>query len=351
MKGLVLSGLRAVEFRDDLPDPFIAAPTDAIVEVRLAGICGSDLHPYEGRERVRWGVVPGHEGAGVVAEAGPAVRGFRPGDRVALPFSTSCGGCGPCRRGLSARCVVGELFGWADPDTPRRLDGAQAEFVRVPLADTTLIPLSDARSFAEGVLLGDNFATGFYCASRAEPHPECRPTGVLIGCGAVGLSGLVSALHLYGGPILAVDPEPRRREAAARLGAAATCEPDDADSALAALGCNGADFVLEAVGSSDARALSARLAAPGATVSSVGVPHGEFGVAPAVLYDRNLTWRTGRCPVRSLQAAVEIALTRGLRIPVEELMPGEPLPLSAGPRAYGDFAARTGPGLKPALEP
>jgi threonine dehydrogenase-like Zn-dependent dehydrogenase len=109
--------------------------------------------------------------------------------------------------------------------------------------------------------------------------------------------------------------------------------------------------VLEAVGSGESRALALRLTAPGGTISSVGVSTDSFGLSPADLYDGNLTWRAGRCPVRSLAPEVLAALTDGLGIPVEELAPGPPLPLEEGPAAYERFAARTGGERKPLLAP
>lgn len=354
MRGLVLAGPGRVEVRDDLPDPRIEAPEDAVVRVRLAGVCGSDLHPYEGREPAAPGIVPGHEAAGEVVEVGAAVGRFRPGQRVFLPFSTSCGRCEPCRRGLSARCEAGRLFGWAPPDDPDAgLAGTQAEYVRVPHADSTLVRLPAGRTDVEGVLLGDNFTTGYWAATRAlGDAPPGASVGVVLGCGAVGLSSIAALRHLNGTRVLAVDPVEARRAAAGRVGAAAAAEPSGAAEALSALGgSTGAAFVVEAVGSRPARMLAVRLAAPGATISSVGVATEEFGVRPSDLYDRNLTWRSGRCPVRSLMRRVLGDLEEGLEIPVAALAPGPPVSLEEGPLVYRRFAAREGTGGKPLLAP
>jgi threonine dehydrogenase-like Zn-dependent dehydrogenase len=358
VKGLVLAGPREVEFRTDLPDPAIRDPGDAIVRVELAGICGSDLHPYEGREATAWGVIPGHEAVGEVVAAGPSVERFHAGDRVFLPFTTSCGACAPCRRGLSSRCTRGRLFGWAPPDAPREgLPGTQAEYVRVPLADTTLLELPEGRIAAEGVLLGDNFTTGYWAALRALEliSSGAGPvSAVVIGCGAVGLSAIVSARYLGAAPLLAVDPVESRRAAALRLGAEAAAPPAEASVKLEDLvgsGVPAADVVIEAVGSGEARALALRLSGPGATISSVGVATSEFGVRPAELYDRNVTWRSGRCPVYSLMPRLLGDLAEGLDIPISELLPAPPLGLEEGPRAYARFAARTAGVGKPLLAP
>lgn len=371
MRGLILAGPRSVEFRADLPAPVIERPGDAIIEVALAGICGSDLHTYEEREPVGWGVIPGHEAAGRVIATGSGVVDFRVGDRVFLPFTTSCGRCAPCLRGLSARCETSRLFGWAPPvGTPPSagaaspaaggagLQGTQAEYVRVPDADTTLLSLPAERSDAEGVLLGDNFTTGYFCARNGLSDARAgSPVVAVLGCGAVGLSALVCARHLGAGAVLAVDPVESRRATALRLGADLAASPDDASAALADLASRtpvraaGADVVLEAVGSRASRSLALRLAAAGATLSSVGVATDDFGFSPADLYDGNLTWRVGRCPVRSLAPQVLGALADGLRIPVDDLAPESPIPLEEGPAAYEKFAARTGGGLKPLLAP
>ena len=278
MRGLVLAGPETIEYRTDLPDPAIEAPGDAVVSVRRAGICGSDLHPYHGREPIAFGIVPGHEAAGDVLEVGPGVSRFRPGDRVFLPFTSSCGRCGPCTSGLSSRCEAGELFGWRAPgeDAPPGLGGTQAEAVRVPLADSTLLALSNDQTYEDGVLLGDNFTTGYYCARQA--GDLSRGLVVVVGCGTVGLSALVAARHLGARSVIAIDPVPARRDAAVRLGAVQAVAPEEPPE--------GALAVLEAVGSEAARRLAWEVSAPGATISSVGVATGGYGFSPAEQYDK-----------------------------------------------------------------
>src|SRR5690606_33005263 len=139
--------MKAITFQDverlsleTVPDPELLEPADAIVRVRAAGICGSDLHPYFGRERgLDAGTVLGHEFVGEVVAVGPDVRAVSVGDRVVSPFTTSCGRCRMCRIGLTARCPRGQFFGWVEQG--RGLHGAQAELVRVPLAEGSLVPL------------------------------------------------------------------------------------------------------------------------------------------------------------------------------------------------------------------
>ncbi|HKQ56622.1 MAG TPA: alcohol dehydrogenase catalytic domain-containing protein, partial [Candidatus Eisenbacteria bacterium] len=139
MHAITFQKVRSIRHAE-VPDPELRDPRDAIVQVTLAGLCGSDLHVYHGRETgIDRGTVMGHECVGRVVLAGEGVHGLSAGDRVAAPFSTCCGDCYYCAHGLSARCIAGQLFGWVEKGTG--LEGAQASFVRVPLADATLFPL------------------------------------------------------------------------------------------------------------------------------------------------------------------------------------------------------------------
>ena len=152
MRALVYRGVESLAC-ETVPDPAIEAPGDAVVRVEAAGVCGSDLHVWHGRETPDAGTVMGHELAGEVVEVGPGVQGLARGDRVAAPFTTSCGDCFYCRTGLTARCERGELFGWVEGG--RGLHGAQAEYVRVPLAATTLVRVPEGVPAALALLAGD----------------------------------------------------------------------------------------------------------------------------------------------------------------------------------------------------
>jgi alcohol dehydrogenase len=341
MRGLVLAGVGAVEVRDDLPDPTVEAPGDAVVAVHRAGLCGSDLHPWAGREPFLPGVVPGHEAVGEVVAVGSDVTSVRPGDRVVVPFTTSCGTCGPCRRGLSARCTRAQLFGWGAPDGSTLLHGTQAEAVRVPHADGTLVHLPERFDDATGVLLADNLPTGWYAALRTDARAD-DPV-VVLGCGAVGLCTVV-ALHAHGvGPVVAADPVGGRLARAARLGARA-CSPDDLRSVVRDVtGGEGVAAVVDAAGTASSFATAVGLVRPGGTVQVVAVPtRPTLDLSPVDAYDRNLTVRFGRAPVRSLLPEVIGALVDGrLRAPTGQLVSGPPLPLADGPSAYERAAAPT----------
>jgi len=141
-------------------DPEISGPRDAIVKVSMAGLCGSDLHPFFGREAGLDGrTIMGHEMVGEIVELGSTFdNGMKIGDRVFAPFSTHCGACFYCGIGLTSRCTEGDLFGWVQDGNG--LEGCQSEYVRVPIADSTLMLMPQGLSDKDALLLGDNFSTG-----------------------------------------------------------------------------------------------------------------------------------------------------------------------------------------------
>ena len=341
MRGLVLAGVRDIEVHHDLPDPTITDPDDAVVLVHRAGLCGSDLHPWAGREPFLPGVVPGHEAVGEVVATGDAVRSVAVGDRVVVPFSTSCGACRACARGLSARCEHARLLGWGAPDGSTVLHGTQAEAVRVPDADGTLVGIPPDLDDGTGVLLADNVPTGWYAAART--GARAGEAVAVLGCGTVGLCTVV-ALHAHGvHPVLASDPVPGRRDRAAGLGARA-CSPDQLAAAVAeTTGGEGVAAVVDAAGTEQSFAAATVLVRPGGTVQVVAVPTSPtLDLSPVAAYDRNLTVRFGRAPVRSLLPTVLDAVADGrLRIPTDHVLAGPPLPLEAGPTAYHRAAAPT----------
>jgi threonine dehydrogenase-like Zn-dependent dehydrogenase len=348
MKALTYHGPRDVRF-ETAPDPTRLGPRDAIVHVELAGLCGSDLHVYRGTEvGLDVGTVMGHEFVGRVVEVGDAVSGLARGTRVASPFSTCCGHCYYCVRGLSARCVEGHLYGWVQNGAG--LHGAQAERVRVPLADTTLVPVPDDLPDDVALLLGDVLATGYYCALQAGFLPTLTP--VVIGCGPVGLAAVLAARELGAQRVLAVDTVPERLAYALRLGA----ETIDAthvsgrDQVIAATEGRGADVALEAVGTSASMRLAFDVVRPGGVISAVGVHHAPvFPFSPLEAYDRNVSLSIGRCPARSLMTAL-VPLARRRAADLSGLFTHR-LPLSRGPEAYALFDERREGCIKVALTP
>jgi threonine dehydrogenase-like Zn-dependent dehydrogenase len=170
MRALVFDGPGSISYRADLANPQLLDDRDAIVVLDGAGLCGSDLHPYLGREPARAGVIPGHEAVGSVVATGSGVVHIRPGDRVIIPFTASCGVCRPCMSGLSSRCDQAVLFGWGHPDRTEvaALQGMQAQSVRVPMADSTLVRIPDSVTIPQAILLADNLPTGWHAVRRSD---------------------------------------------------------------------------------------------------------------------------------------------------------------------------------------
>ena len=295
MQALTFAGVEKI-VHQSVPDPGILQDTDAIVQITLSGICGSDLHVYHGREAgLDNGTVMGHEFVGTVIESGAGVKKFKKGNRVLSPFTTSCGECFYCRIGLTCRCEKGNLFGWVQAG--HGLHGAQAEYIRVPMADTTLISLSNDLSEEKGLLLGDIFSTGYFCAENAGVNRE--GVNVVIGCGPVGLMTIVAARHLGSKNLFAIDFSNERLQMAKEFGAV-PLDPLSVDINTAILNATngrGADAVMEVVGSSDALRLAIDLLRPGGTISSVGVHTAQhFSFSPGEAYDKNIIYKIGRCP-------------------------------------------------------
>ena len=337
MKALVFEGIRRIAC-STVPDPALAAPGDVIVRVRAAAICGSDLHVYRGLETgLDAGTVMGHELAGEVVAAGPEVTRFRPGDLVVSPFTTSCGDCFYCRLGLTARCVRGQLFGWVEEG--RGLHGVQAEYVRVPLADSTLVAVPEGTPPEEALFAGDILATGWFGAESAGAGPG-RSVAV-VGCGPVGLMAAIAARELGAERVFAVDALPDRLALASRWGA----EPIDfqAEDPIERIqeetGGRGADAVVEAVGTPQASRLAFDLVRPGGTIAAVGV-HVEdhLAFAPGEAYDKNLTYRAGRCPARAYMDRL-LPLVQSGRYDLGALI-SHRLPLDRGPDGYDLFDRR-----------
>jgi threonine dehydrogenase-like Zn-dependent dehydrogenase len=348
LKAITFQGVRQVAFAE-AREPTLLTDRDAIVRVELCGLCGSDLHVYLGREPgIDPGTVMGHEFVGRVEQVGDAVQGIAPGDRVAAPFSTSCGACYYCTRGLTARCVAGRLFGWVEKGVG--LEGAQAPRVRVPLADATLFRLPDDLGLPEALLLCDVLPTGYYSVRMAEVQAD--GTFVVVGCGPVGLMAVLAARERGAGRLYAIDTIPARLERAEALGARPIDAAAEEPRAVVhrATDGRGADGVIEAVGSREAARLAFDLVRPGGIVSTVGVHHDTgFPFSPAEAYDRNLTWRIGRCPARSLMEEL-VPLVRSRRHELAALFTHR-LPLAEGPEAYAMFDRRRDGCLKVAFEP
>ena len=273
---------------DEVAEPAILDPGDAIVAVRATAICGADLFPFHGMTPgFEAGTVLGHEFAGEVVEVGTDVRRLRPGQRVVNASMISDGTCPSCRAGRVTQCDNRSLFGYSG--VYPRLDGGQAELVRVPQADRVLRALPEEVSDEAAVFLADILPTGHGAVVRGGVAEG--DTVVVVGCGPVGLMAVLCA-RAPAGTLIAVDGVSQRRAIAEALGAQAV-EPERASDAVAeATGGLGADVVIEAAGSPGGLDASLRLARGRGVVSVVGAHfEPDYPLDNALMFERELTVR------------------------------------------------------------
>lgn len=282
---------------ENVPDARINKPTDALVRVTRACICGSDLWPYKSMEPSETGVVMGHEAVGVVEEVGADVRNVKRGDLVVMPFAWSDGACEFCRGGLQTSCLHGGFFGNAD------VAGAQAEAVRVPLADGTLyaLPGGGGEALLPSLLtLSDVMGTGHHAAVAARVGPG--KTVAVVGDGAVGLCGVIAARRLGAERIIILGRHADRTALAREFGATDVVSErgEEAVERVRELTDGlGAHSVLECVGTEQSTQTSVSIARPGGAVGRVGVPHYEAIPLAQPTFYNNVTVSGGPAPVRA----------------------------------------------------
>ncbi|MEV6858195.1 zinc-dependent alcohol dehydrogenase family protein [Streptomyces microflavus] len=285
---------------EEVPDPAIRQPTDAVVRVLRACICGSDLWAYRGESARQPGQRIGHEFLGVVEETGAGVDGFTVGDLVVAPFVWSDGTCAYCAEGLTTSCPEGGFWGSVGSD------GGQGEAVRVPYADGTLVKLpaaaaSDDRLLTALLALSDVLGTGHHAALGAGVTKGS--TVAVVGDGAVGLCGVLAAKRLGAERIIALGRHSARTDIARRFGATDVVA-ERGEAALAAVReltrGEGAHSVIEAVGTEQSMRTALDIVRDGGAIGYVGVPHGSAsGVDLGVMFDRNIALRGGVAPVRT----------------------------------------------------
>src|SRR5690349_12394102 len=279
----------------DRRDPVIVEPTDAIVRVVLACVCGSDLWYYRGDSPFEPGPI-GHEFVGVVEDVGSDVSNVKRGDFVIAPFAFSDGTCPHCRHGITSACVAGGFY-------PSNGDGGQGEAVRVPLADGSLVTVPGSghsdEMLSSLLTLSDVMATGHHAAVCA--GVRAGGTVAVVGDGAVGLSGVLAAERLGAGRIVALSRHPDRQALAREFGATDIVEQrgDEAVQAVMELtGGVGVDATLECVGTGQSFATAIAIARPGSMVGYVGIPHGvELPIGE--MFPRNKGVRGGFAPARA----------------------------------------------------
>ena len=337
MKAITFHGIEKLAF-EDVPDPELVAASDVILRVTATGICGSDLHPYFGREvGLDVGTVMGHEPLGEVIEVGSEVRAHKVGAKVVAPFTTNCGDCFYCDTGLTARCSSGQLFGWVEGG--EGLQGGQAEYIRVPHADATLVSVPEGLDEAVALLSGDILSTAAFGADIAG---VCGgDVTAVIGCGPVGLLSILTAFDRGASAVLAIDRVPSRLRSAEAFGAIAVNFETDQSRWIVDeyTEGRGVDTVIEAVGNESSTRLAADLVRNGGSIGALGVhsePH--LAVSPGELYDRNLSYAAGRCPARHyMPESLDLAVRRQDQITT---LISHRLPLSEGVEAYRRFSAR-----------
>jgi alcohol dehydrogenase len=289
MKAMVYHGPGRKSW-DEMPDPTLRDARDAIVQVDAVSICGTDLHILKGDvPTVEPGRILGHEAVGRIVEVGAGVDGVSTGDRVVVSCVSGCGRCRYCRIGAYGQCLSGG--GWV---LGHRIDGVQAEYVRVPFADGSLHRLPDSVPDQSAVLLADILPTSYEVGvlnGRVAPGD----TVVIVGAGPIGLAAVLTASLYSPGRIVVIDPAGPRRDAAKQFGADVTLSPDEHPDVFVRDITDGlgADVVMEAVGMPETFELCTRMVRPGGHLANIGV-HG----APATLHledlwIRNVTITTG----------------------------------------------------------
>jgi threonine dehydrogenase-like Zn-dependent dehydrogenase len=283
---------------ETVPDSTITEPTDALVRVTAACICGSDLHPYHSMTRDQGPARMGHEFIGIVEDTGSAVSTVKKGDLVVAPFAISDGTCEYCREGLQTSCVHGSFW-----DT-QPLEGGQAEAVRVPWADGTLVKLpvgADSALIPSLITLSDVYGTGYHAAVRGGVKPGSTVT--VIGDGAVGLLAVLSAKRLGAEQIILMGRHQARTDLGREFGATDVVGErgeEGIEKVRQLTGGQGTRIVLEAVGHMPAYEQAYGIVRPGGTISRVGVPQYEDApIGFSSLFGKNVTLTGGPAPTRA----------------------------------------------------
>jgi threonine dehydrogenase-like Zn-dependent dehydrogenase len=294
MKAAIYGGPRDISV-GERPDPVLHDPSDAIVRVTLACVCGSDLWYYRGLSPHDLGAI-GHEFIGIVDEVGADVRDLHPGDLVVTPFTYSDGTCVLCRAGWPSNCLHGGGYG------NHGMDGGQGEAVRVPFADATLIKVpgsGHSDQILRSILaLSDVACTGHHAAVSGGVGPGM--TVAVVGDGAVGLSAVLAANRLGAARIIALSRNPARQAVAREFGATDIVAERGDETTAAVLAMTdglGVEAALECVGTGDSMATAFAIARSGSIVGAVGAPHGVEVPIDTVIF-RNVGLRGGVAPAR-----------------------------------------------------
>jgi len=377
--------MKAVVFRDafdvrveDVEDARIESPLDAIVQITTANICGSDLHPYEGRAPMDAGTTIGHENMGVVVEVGAGVERIRVGDRVSVPFNIACGTCRNCNLGYTSACQRANPSGTpgAGYGYPKMgpYQGGQAELLRVPWADFNLLELPQGTEHeTDFAMLSDIFPTGYHGAEMANVQPG--GSVVVFGAGPVGLMAAHSSMLKGAAQVFVVDKEPDRLELARRYGATAIdfSSQDVGQTIMDATGGQGVDSGIEAVGyqahdhtgQEHPELVLDQLVTLVRATGSLGVvgvyvsedpkaatepaQEGRYEFQFGAAFEKGLTIGTGQCPVKRYNRQLRDLIIQGRANP--GLIVSHELSLDEAPGAYESFDKREDGWTKVLLHP
>ncbi|MDE3194992.1 MAG: zinc-binding dehydrogenase [Acidobacteriota bacterium] len=326
-----------------IPKP---GPGDAVVQVRLTTICGTDVHIVKGEYPVRPGLTLGHEMTGVIHELGVGVEGYKIGQRVLCGAVTPCGQCEPCLSGNTSQCD-GALGGWKLGNT---IDGVQAGYVLIPHAQANLAIIPDDLADEQVLLLSDIASTGFSAAERG--RIRLGDNVAIFAQGPIGLCATAGAKLMGAAEIVVVDPEPRRLRMAEQMGATVTlaAEPGVAEHIRQLTGGRGVDVAIEALGTQETFENALRCLRPGGTLSSVGVYEGHLSIPAdalkAGLADETIV--TTLCPGGKERMARLMRLVRSHRIDLRPLLT-HMFTLDRIAEAYKLFSAREHGVLKVAI--
>ncbi len=294
--------MRAVTFQapevvrvEDVPEPELAEPTDAIVRIEASGVCGSDLHIYHGRVKIEPGFTIGHEYVGTVTAIGEEVRSVAVGDRVLGCFQSACGHCFFCERGLFHKCDSSRTFGHGA--ALGSLQGTQAEQALVPSADLVLRKVPEGMSDDVALFAGDVMGTGYHAAAESGLQPG--DTAAVLGLGPVGLCAVQAAFAMGAAHVIAVDTVPERLAMAESFGAEPVhlTEQDPRAAARAATEGRGVDACIDAVGDPRALELAIRLTRKCGTVQAIGVYAERCEVHMGLFWIKAMNMRSGHANV------------------------------------------------------
>lgn len=315
MKALIYRGPGQKEWTE-VPDAALQEPTDAVVRVDTTTICGTDLHILHGDvPAVTEGRVLGHEAVGTVTAAGEGVKGFAAGDRVLVPAITKCGRCAYCQRGMPSHCQTVGGIGWI---FGHLIDGTQAEWVRVPYADTSLYPVPEDVTNEQAVFLADSLPTGYEVGVLAG---QVRPgdTVAVVGAGAVGLSAILTTGLWGASKVIAIDTNKFRLGTALEFGATDIVEagPGTRQDVLALTDGLGVDVAIEAVGFPETLQTTASLVRPGGHIANIGVHGVPVELPLQEMWIQNVTLTMGLVDTVSIPTLLTMVASG--RIPAEKM--------------------------------